>query len=107
MHQLKQNIMKLEIKTFAQRQKAQYIYETYFEPFSEHCIDFGLFDTLAFYGAITDVDADKHAKSKKSNEIERKRRKHKRHRRCIPTPPREVHSNVTAKGWQRCLTRML
>ena len=41
------------IVTFAQRQKAEYIYNTYFDPNSEHVIDFGLFDTLNFYGAIT------------------------------------------------------
>ena len=42
-----------KIETFAQRQKAGYIYDTYFDPNSEHVIDFGLFDTLNFYGAIT------------------------------------------------------
>lgn len=45
-----------KIETFAQRQKAGYIYNTYFDPNSKHVIDFGLLDTLNFYGAITKKD---------------------------------------------------
>lgn len=49
----------MAIETFAQRQKADYIYKTYFDPYSEHVIDFGLLDTLDFYGALDKGDFDK------------------------------------------------
>jgi hypothetical protein len=43
----------MAIKTFTQRQKAERIYNMYFDPDSEHAIDFNLIDTLEFYGAIS------------------------------------------------------
>ena len=44
------------IKTFQQRQKAEYIYNTYFDFSSEHYMDFNIFDTLNFYGVIDDAE---------------------------------------------------
>lgn len=46
------------IQTFAQREKAQKIYDTFFDPDSPYVIDFDLFDSLNFYGALTDEDFD-------------------------------------------------
>lgn len=43
----------MSLETFSARQKAELIYSLYFDPESEHCIDFSLFDTLHFFGAIT------------------------------------------------------
>ena len=40
------------IENTTQRQKAQEIYDTFFNPESNTCLDFGLLDTLEFYGAI-------------------------------------------------------
>jgi len=37
------------VRTFQERQKAEYIYKTYFDPESEHVLDFNLFDTLGYY----------------------------------------------------------
>lgn len=50
----------MKIETFTQRQKAQYIYDTYFATDAEHPLNFDLFDTLHSYGAITtEEDCDK------------------------------------------------
>ena len=42
-----------------QRKKAQDIYDTYFNVDSELCLDFGLIDTLEYYGAISKKAAKK------------------------------------------------
>jgi len=47
------------ITNTTQRQKAQYIYDTYFDPYSDNCLEFGLFDTLSFYGAINKKQVSK------------------------------------------------
>tara|TARA_R110002020_G_scaffold474957_2_gene708108 strand:- start:417 stop:641 length:225 start_codon:yes stop_codon:yes gene_type:complete len=45
-----------KIETFQQRQKADSIYNTYFNEDAEHLLDFNLFDTLNFYGALSKDD---------------------------------------------------
>lgn len=47
------------IKNHVERKKAQFLYDTYFNPDAEHRLDFNLFDTLAFYGLMSDKKADK------------------------------------------------
>lgn len=46
----------MAITTFAQRQKAEHIYKTYFDQESEHHIGIGMLDTLLFYDAISQKD---------------------------------------------------
>lgn len=50
---------KRKIDTFQQRHKAQYIYDTYFDTYSEHLLDFSIFDTLHFYGVISKKEFNK------------------------------------------------
>jgi len=49
----------MSISTFQERQKLEYIYNTYFDPDSEHCLDFNLFDTLEYQGIITEENSEK------------------------------------------------
>lgn len=48
----------MKIKTFKEREKIGYIYSTYFNPCSEHCLDFNLFDSLEYYGTINEKDLE-------------------------------------------------
>ena len=50
-----------QITNTVERQRAQYLYDTYFDPGSETVLDFMLFDTLECYGAIDDGKTDKMA----------------------------------------------
>lgn len=43
-----------------QAEKLRYIYDTYFDPYSEHCLDFNLWDTLDYAGVITHEDNLEH-----------------------------------------------
>jgi hypothetical protein len=47
----------MKIDTLQKRDKALGIYNKYFAPTSDDCLDFSLFDTLSFYGAITDKES--------------------------------------------------
>lgn len=47
------------LESFTERHKAQYIYDTYFDPNSEHDLSFVLVDTLAYYGALNKEDGDR------------------------------------------------
>jgi len=50
---------KLNIDNTVKKNKAQYIYDTYFNPLSEHCLDNNLFDTLKNYGVIDEKECIK------------------------------------------------
>lgn len=41
-----------------ERQKAQHIYDTYFNPDSEHVLDFEMLNTLNLYHAVTDEELE-------------------------------------------------